>query len=645
VAPSLDSPPDGARVTTPHPTLSVNNATGGEGAILSYAFELYADAALTQPAGGANGVPEGGVRTQWTVAASLSEDQTYYWRARAGDGFSWSAWTSVGSFVVDAVNPPPTSPVPDTPLPGAQVATRQPELTVRNAHDPDGQPLVYDFRLASNPEMTLILSSASGIPEGPGLTTWAQPIVLVEDQTYYWSARASDGTSASPWFEAAAFTVNSENQSPYAPTLLEPIGGVDVPSLTPELRLANAEDPEGDALAYLFQLDRVPSFDSPDLQASPLVPETPFETAWTPPLPLLDDTTYFWRAAASDGTTTSAWAGSHFFVNLANEAPGAPVPLQPGDGSVVGTTTPTLVVQNAVDPDQDALAYDYQVEDEAGVEVASASGVPEGAGQTAWTVDVPLAENATFFWSSRAGDGELLGDWSEAVSFRVNASVDPPTAPGLVAPLEGSVLDVPLPELVVSNASSPDGEALTYTFELYQAVSGGGLVLVESAEGVPEGTGTTSWIPTQELSNGDYAWRSRAVDAGQHPGPWMETAHFTVNVDLPPAPPPSLEVASMRLEVYVDWEPSPDSDVVSYRVYRATVPGGPYALVGEVPGTYLQDTAPQYLLTLYYVVTALDAHHESGPSPEVSITPRACLSNSPEEACPHPLRPRRSGPR
>ena len=95
----------------------------------------------------------------------------------------------------------------------------------------------------------------------------------------------------------------------------------------------------------------------------------------------------------------------------------------------------------------------------------------------------------------------------------------------------------------------------------------------------------------------------------------------------------------MRLEVYLNWAPSPDADVLAYRVHRATASGGPYEPVAQVQGTAFQDTAPGYLLTLYYVVTALDAAGESGPSPEVAVTPRACLSSSVPESCPHPLVP------
>jgi len=57
---------------------------------------------------------------------------------------------------------PPTAPVPDTPLPGARVASRQPELTVRNALDPERQALTYEFRLAADEDMSQIVRPRPG---------------------------------------------------------------------------------------------------------------------------------------------------------------------------------------------------------------------------------------------------------------------------------------------------------------------------------------------------------------------------------------------------------------------------------------------------------------------------------------------------
>jgi hypothetical protein len=618
-APSIHAPEDGARVATDHPTLVVNNGASPEGIALSYEFRIYSDPALSQERYRGTSIPEGQGRTSWRVPSALGEDATLYWRARAGDGFSVSAWTAVASFTVDQVNLAPSNPLPDTPAPGARVASRSPLLTVRNAHDPEMDALTYEFRLAGDAEMSGVIASAAGVTEGEGLTSWTVPVLLDENGTYYWSARASDGPNLSVWSAPVSFMVDTVNDSPSAPVPRRPAEGAEVATLTPELAVGNASDAEGDPLTYVFQIDRTPSFDSPALQTSPPVPTGPIETAWTP-VALADNTTYHWRAAASDGNTQGPWAGARFFVNLADDPPAMPVPLDPVDGRIVETATPTLRLRNATDADGDSLVYDFLVVDAAGSTVASVESVPETPVETSWTVAVALAENGIFRWSARARDAESASEWTAPASFRVNAVAEPPTAPTLVSPANGAVVGSRRPTLVVGNASSPDGLTLAYTFELDAVASDGTLRPVEQVTGVAEGVGQTSWTPSVELADGEYAWRARASDPVQA-GPWMDTARFHVAVDVPPSPPTGLAAVPGDARVSLRWNASPEPDVTRYRVYRSLTSGGSYGLVAEVTATELEDVGLANGVTVYYVVTALDARFESAYSAEVAATP------------------------
>ncbi len=459
--PTIYSPPDGSKVATSHPDLVVSNAESAADAPLSYEFEIYANTELTAPLPGARDIPEGVDRTAWTVVTNLTENWTYYWRVRASDGFSTSAWTGVARFTVDAEHVPPMAPVPESPVPGEHVTSLQPFLVVRNAIDPDSPVLTYDFRLATDPEMTTILASATDLASGAAYTSWQVPMTLEENATYYWCARARDESSDSPWSSVVSFVVDTVNESPTAPVPVRPSFGARLTALTTTLVVANARDPEGQPLAYRFQIDSAPSFDTPTLQQASSIAEGPVETSWTPPSGLVDHTTYYWRAAASDGVTFGPWGASEFFVNLANEPPAAPVPIAPADGEIVTTLTPELRVRNATDPDGDELSYDFRVMDEDDREVASVTGVEEGAFETAWVVLSPLVENGSYAWTARAQDPELPGPWTEPWHFRVNAEQQPPTAPTLVAPPEGSVIDTRRPELVVGNATSPEGLPLS----------------------------------------------------------------------------------------------------------------------------------------------------------------------------------------
>ena len=59
--------------------------------------------------------------------------------------------------------------------------------------------------------------------------------------------------------------------------------------------------------------------------------------------------------------------------------------------------------------------------------------------------------------------------------------------------------------------------------------------------------------------------------------------------------------------VALNWRPSPSTDVASYRVYRGTLSGGPYTLLGtNIRGTGYTDSSVQSGGTYYYVTTAVD---------------------------------------
>jgi hypothetical protein len=624
--PSPHAPADGSRVGTAHPPLVVNNAASPEGAPLTYEFELFGDEGLTQPLPGASGVPETPSRSAWPVAAGLAEDATYWWRARATDGFSTSPWSAVSSFTVDAVHRPPTAPVPDTPVPGARVASLQPELVVRNAIDPERQPLTYEFSLATDEEMSEVVAAQTGVAEGPGFTSWTVSPALVEDATYYWMARARTAGETpedfSPWSAPVSFRVDTVNSSPTPPVPLRPIGGADVTTHTPALVVANATDPEGDPLTYRFEIDTQPELGSPELLTSPELAPGAGETEWTPPTALRENTAYYWRAHASDGNTATVSAVVRFFVDTANEAPGAPVPLDPVDGRTVGTTTPTLSVRNASDPEGDALAYAFEVRDADDTVVAATDGIPSGSLETTWTVTPPLAEDHAFTWAARASDGELRGPWSDPEPFRVNAVLEPPTAPVPLLPANEAEVDERRPSLVVENATSPEGLPLTYTFELEAVAADGSTTPVDRAEGVPEGPETTAWTPTVDLADASYQWRARASDPQQH-GPWSATRQFQVLVDRPPAPPTGLRATAGDARVSLVWFASPDQDVTGYRVYRSTTAGGPYAFVAGVATLGYDDLGLSNGVTYYYVVKAADARSESEPSNEAAARPEA----------------------
>jgi hypothetical protein len=86
-----------------------------------------------------------------------------------------------------------------------------------------------------------------------------------------------------------------------------------------------------------------------------------------------------------------------------------------------------LQVNAATDPDDDALAYEFQVYGNSGLTSLVTS--TAGAG-TSWVIDSTLTDNTMYWWRARARDAHgLEGDWMAVSSFYVNNNGynNPPT--------------------------------------------------------------------------------------------------------------------------------------------------------------------------------------------------------------------------
>lgn len=135
-----------------------------------------------------------------------------------------------------------------------------------------------------------------------------------------------------------------------------------------------------------------------------------------------------------------------------------------------------------------------------------------------------------------------------------------PTAPTLSSPPNGGAVGTGNPTLVVNNSYDPDpGDVLTYGFLVYSDEYFTNLV--RSTSGIPEGSGTTSWMVDVTLGDGTYWWRAFSDD-GTDRSPLMEGASFIVEstgVDeeltrlalLPARPNPFAREAELSFELPV----------------------------------------------------------------------------------------------
>lgn len=420
-APSLSSPSDAIHVNTiERPlVLSVDNASDNDiNDILIYDFELSSDQDFSVVIMRSEAVAEGAGSTSVEVAEALEENTTYYWRVRASDGETMSAWVGA-SFFVDNYNDAPTQPMAESPAMLTEITILSPVLSAVNSSDLNGDTLTYIFEVDSVVNFSSPARQISQLVTGAdNITSWAVPSLLNDNTKYYWRVKANDGVSESVWSEVTEFFVNVSNDAPGVPSVKAPSGGVRVNIDRPELAIYAANDVDGDALEYVYQLSRSADFSSVEVQSGEE------GQAWTVGDQLEENATYFWRSRAIDEHGLSGdWSVSgEFMVNVTNEYPSAPIA---GSYTYSGDSEVILQVGGAVDPDGDSLGY--AVELYSNRSMTGLAYFEENISEEAENVcNAGTLAPGVYYWRVRAFDGKLYGSWSDTRIIKVNAAgVDP----------------------------------------------------------------------------------------------------------------------------------------------------------------------------------------------------------------------------
>ncbi len=513
--PTLSSPADSVTVASRTPSICVNNSTQSGSCTQStiYDFQVSTASGFGAVASENSSVAQGTSTTCWTVAVTLNPGQLYYWRVRAGNGTSWSSWSSTRKFVTP--NSAPTVPTPSSPANGATVTSVQPTLTVTNSTDADGTTPTYHFQVSATSSFTTIAVENLSVAQGSGSTSWLVSSALGNLTTYYWRVRAYDGVAYSSWSSSRSFYVNQPvaNNPPTVPTLSAPADGATMTSLQPTLVIVNSTDPEGTTPVYHFQLSALSGFSSITVE-NLSVAQGQSTTTWQVTPALNNLTTYYWRVRASDGQAYSAWSGSRsFYVNQpsGNNPPTAPTCSSPTNAAKVSSLTPDLIINNATDPNGDPLTYQFELYSASfSTLISQSSMITQGSGNTTtWRVPVTLSQKTIYTWRARAYDSQAWSNWMTLASFRTNR---PPWTPIPRTPVNDTVFGS-IHVLVTNNTTDPDEDTLTYDFRVFSDS-----LLTKQVEvglAIPQGTSYTSFTTGGSYTNNKpYWWRVRAFDGG-----------------------------------------------------------------------------------------------------------------------------------
>ena len=311
--PVLIRPETNGEVDTYNPELIISNSTDEDlGDIITYIYQIDTVNTFNSTEEGPldeEEVNEGSDGTTSWSPSGLEENIKYYWRVKASDGSAESGWLT-SSFTVNVLNEPPEMPVPTYPEDDKTVRTSSITLKAGSAADPDNDTVLYIFEVCeSGGDCNLYEDN-----ENPELKLTG----LSNNGEYEWAVKAVDEDGAeSGWSDTRYFKVIT-NYTPNPPKLNNPVSGGSVYINDPIiLSVKNSTDDDGDHLTYYFELYADSQLS--DLIETGSVSEGVIITEYEIESNLTADTTYYWRAYASDGQNSSSYSFTFNFICLSIE--------------------------------------------------------------------------------------------------------------------------------------------------------------------------------------------------------------------------------------------------------------------------------------------------------------------------------------
>ena len=426
---------------------------------------------------------------------------------------------------------------------------------------------------------------------------------------------------------------------PEMPLALSPIDGAEVDSAVPFLTWSNAFDPQLDELTYnvqVFEDEAMTTLIREEL----LLPENGwFESNWKAQPPFEENSTLYWRVRAKDAEAYGPFTAlEEFFVNEISEAPLAPTPLAPLDGEMVAEEFAELSWAFAIEPDQDEVSYTVQVLDSGDAVLSEVSELHDADWDlhAIWLIDIELEEDAWYGWRVRATDEDGLdSEWSETQAFYYSLNNARPYDVYFTWPMADDMVEDLAPTLQASRGYDPEGQELTYEFELDSVASfdSEDLLLAEfSAEGE-----FVAWDLSVDgvllTENQWYFARVRGVDPGDVASAWDTISFMAYGVNEAPLAPTlvnpaaGVNVLTPRPTLVANNVTDPEEDMVFYEFVVASdldlsevaaqiqgvLMGGGAAAEGQTAWTVDVPLSGSY----FWAVRAIDAHGAASAWSEV----------------------------
>ncbi len=335
---------------------------------------------------------------------------------------------------------------------------------------------------------------------------------------------------------------------------------------------------------------------------SPPQVATVSEMTYTPPVPLTELSTYYWRVVARDAggleTSGNPWT---FTTRAANSPPDPPFAEYPTSGAVWQPLDLTLGWQGA-DIDGDTLVYDvYFGTDAVPPFVASNVGTNEYTPPS-------LSYDTQYYWHIVARDPLGLEQSGPTWTFTTKPANSPPNAPSNPSPANSASF-VPVAVTLSWSATDVDGDTLV--FDVYFGIVANPPLLAANV--------TVNQFTPPAIDYGyRYYWRIVARDPPglEQSGPVWTFVTRPANSPprLPSNPSPPDHSLAVPINVTLSWSASdPDGDALTYDVYFGDTASPPVVATGITQKSYQPPTLVEGANYYWYVVARDQSASTPGP--------------------------------
>ena len=312
--PTLLSPINGAVNISLTPTLNWNSVPNAG----FYRLQVSTDNTFATTVLDVPGLVNAGYAVQ---PGALQNGVQYYWRVNATNTGGTSNWSTAWNFTT--IVAAPGAPNLLLPVNGATGVSTQPTM---DWSDVSGA-TTYHLQISFNNQFNALALDQTGITA----STFAVGTGILSGTTqYFWRVSAANVGGEGAW--SAVFNFTTTIGAPAAPVLVSPPNNSTGITLTPILDWNNVPG----ATSYRVQLSTSPSF------TTTIVNQVTGATSqYQVAVPLQYNTTYYWRANATNAGGTSAWSEVWQFTTLITP-PTAPTLLLPVNNATGVSLTPFM---------------------------------------------------------------------------------------------------------------------------------------------------------------------------------------------------------------------------------------------------------------------------------------------------------------